>query len=113
MDEARYGFKNGRVSIQKPGTPKFVDKVDKITFNAQGALKAGKLVLYVTTVGVFKLTGAGLELIQIMPGIDFEKDIRRTSSARFVIPEHAIPEVAPEIVSGKGFSLRFEHPSTR
>ncbi|HNY50674.1 MAG TPA: CoA-transferase [Smithella sp.] len=113
MDEARYGFKNGRVSIQKPGTPKFVDKVDKITFNAQGALKAGKLVLYVTTVGVFKLTGAGLELIQIMPGIDFEKDIRRTSSARFVIPEHAIPEVAPEIVSGKGFSLRFEHPLIR
>ncbi|MGB5216996.1 MAG: CoA-transferase [Smithella sp.] len=109
MDEARYGFKNGRVSIKKPGTPKFVDKVDKITFNAQGALKAGKLVLYVTTVGVFKLTEAGLELIQIMPGIDIEKDIVKNSSARFIIPKHSIPEVAPEIVSGKGFALRFEN----
>jgi propionate CoA-transferase len=113
MDEARYGFKNGRVSIKKPGVPKFVDKVDKITFNAQGALKAGKLVLYVTTVGVFKLTEAGLELIQIMPGIDIEKDIVKNSSARFIIPEHPVPEVAPEIVSGKDFSLRFEHPAMR
>ena len=107
MDEARYGFKNGRVSIKKPGVTKFVDKVDKITFNAQGALKAGKLVLYVTTVGVFKLTEAGLELIQIMPGIDIERDIVKNSSARFILPMSPIPEVAPEIVSGKGFELRF------
>lgn len=107
MDGARYSFKNGRVGIQKPGTPKFVDQVDKITFNAKEALKAGKLVLYVTTVGIFKLTEAGLELVQIMPGIDIEKDILQTSGTRFIIPKHTIPEVAPEIVSGKGFDLKF------
>jgi len=108
MDGARYGFKNGRVSVKQPGTPKFVDKVDKVTFNAREALKAGKLVLYVTTVGIFKLTEAGLELVQIMPGIDINKDILQTSSARLVIPEKSIPEVAPEIVSGKGFELKFK-----
>ena len=108
MDKAQYNLKGGRVSIKKPGTPKFVDKVDKITFNAQEALKAGKLVLYVTTVGVFKLTEDGLELIQLMPGIDIKKDILKTSSARFVIPKRSVPNVAPEIVSGNGFELKFE-----
>jgi propionate CoA-transferase len=108
MDGARYGFKNGRVSVKRPGIPKFVDKVDQITFNAREAFKAGKQVIYVTTVGVFKLTEAGIELIQIMPGIDIERDILKNSTALIVIPRHEIPEVAPEIVSGKGFSLKFQ-----
>jgi propionate CoA-transferase len=108
MDKAKYNFKGGRVSIRKPGTLKFVDKVDKITFNAKEALKAGKLVLYVTTVGVFQLTPEGLKLVQLMPGIDIEKDIVNSGGARFIIPEHAVPNVAPEIVSGNGFELKFE-----
>jgi propionate CoA-transferase len=109
MDKAKYDLKDGRVSIKKPGKHKFVDKVDQITFNAREALKAGKNVFYVTTVGVFKLTQEGLELIQLMPGIDIQKDIINANSARFIIPKHTIPNVAPEIVSGKGFELKFEH----
>ncbi|HNQ65203.1 MAG TPA: CoA-transferase [Smithella sp.] len=108
MDEARYGLKNGLVRVKKPGVPKFVDKVDQITFNARKALKAGRKVLYVTTVGVFKLTEEGLELVQIMPGINIEKDILQNSTARFIIPGSPIPEVAPEIVSGKRFELKFD-----
>jgi propionate CoA-transferase len=108
MDKALYHLKGGRVSIKKPGKPKFVDKVDTITFNAREALRAGKRVFYVTTVGVFKLTGEGLELILLMPGIDIQNDILKTSSANFIIPQHAVPFVAPEIVSGKGFELKFE-----
>lgn len=107
MDHARYGFKNGRVSLKRPGIPKFVDKVDQITFNAREALKNGKRILYVTTVGIFKMTEEGLELIQVMPGIDIERDILKNSTVRFIIPNHAVPEVTPEIVSGKGFSLKF------
>ncbi|MFA5324355.1 MAG: CoA-transferase [Smithella sp.] len=108
MDKAKYNLKDGRVSIKKTGTHKFVDKVDKITFNAQKALEAGKQVFYVTTVGVFNLTQGGLELIQLMPGIDIQKDIVNAGGARFVIPKHAVPEVSPEIVSGKGFELKFK-----
>lgn len=110
MDKAHYELKDGRVSIRKPGKLKFIDKVDQITFNAQKALDAGKRVFYVTTVGVFILTQEGLELIQLMPGIDIQKDIVNAGGARFIIPDHIVPGVAPEIVSGKGFSLKFENP---
>lgn len=108
MDDAHYRLKNGRVIVKKPGVPKFVDKVDQITFNARKALKAGKTVLYVTTVGVFKLTEEGLELVQIMPGIDIEKDILKNSRAQLVIPKNPLPQVAMEIVNGEGFELKFE-----
>ena len=108
MDRAVYRLKNGRVSIKRPGTHKFVERVDRVTFNAREALKAGKRVFYVTTVGVFRLTSEGLELEQVMPGIDVERDIVRATSARFVVPERPLPPVAPEIISGKGFTLKFE-----
>jgi propionate CoA-transferase len=110
MDRSEYELKNGCIRLKKPGKPKFIDKVDQITFNAKGALKAGKRVFYVTTVGIFKLTEAGLELIQIMPGIDVQKDILNCSSARFIIPEHALPRIPPEVVSGKGFTLKWGEP---
>lgn len=107
MDKARYDLKNGQVSMKQPGKLKFVEQVDQITFNAREALKSGKRVFYVTTVGVFKLTTEGLELIQLMPGIDIRKDIIDAGGARFIIPDRSVPEVAPEIVTGEGFRLSF------
>lgn len=108
MDKAEYEVNGGAIRIIKPGKFKFIDKVDQITFNARSALESGKRVFYVTTVGVFRLTHEGIELVQLMPGIDIRNDIMKTCSARPIIPEHAVPFVAPEIVSGKRFSLKFE-----
>jgi len=81
MQGAKYASKNGRLSIMKSGTPKFVDRVDEITFNGQEALAQGKKVYYVTNIGVFKLTGQGLALIRVTPGIDVKRDILRQTSA--------------------------------
>lgn len=108
MDKADFVVSRGQVRLRRPGKPKFVEHVDHITFNGQAAFKAGKRVFYVTTVGIFRLTGEGLELIQRMPGIDIEKDILSASPARFIIPQGEIPTVPPEIVSGRGFQLRFD-----
>jgi len=105
MDKADFSISRGQVRLRKPGKPKFVAHVDHITFNGPEAFKAGKRVFYVTTVGIFRLTGVGLELIQRMPGIDIEKDILSASPARFIIPQGKIPTVPPEIISGKGFHL--------
>ncbi len=106
MAHAEIKADNGTVQIEKPGTPKFVDKVDEITFCGPEALKAGKTVYYVTHVGAFQLTERGMELIAVMPGIDIEKDIMQGCPMKVVLPESGeIPLVERSIVTGQAFSL--------
>ena len=52
-----------------------MEKVEQITLNGQVALRKGQDVSYVTERAVFKLTPAGLELVEYAPGIDIQKDI--------------------------------------
>jgi propionate CoA-transferase len=54
---------------------KFVNKVEHVTFSGHVARKSGKSVLYITERCVFRLTKDGLELTEIEPGVDLEKDI--------------------------------------
>lgn len=108
MAHSKVSIEEGRLRIIKPGTPKFVDEVDEITFSGPEALKAGKDVYYCTNIGTFHLTRRGMELIQVMPGVDIEKDIARACPMRFVLPESgSVPLVSQEIVTGAGFSLRW------
>ena len=108
MAHAEVKIENGGIRIVKPGAPKFVDKVSEITFSGQQALKSGKQVFYVTTVGVFKLTPRGMELIRVMPGIDIQKDIIEKTPMKVVLPERGgVPVADSSIVTGKGFKLAF------
>jgi propionate CoA-transferase len=67
---------DGKLQIVKEGkNAKLCTKVEHITFAGKVAAAAGKQVLYVTERCVFELTREGLELIEIAPGIDLEKDI--------------------------------------
>ena len=54
---------------------KFGKAVQQITFSGKVAAAAGKPVLYITERCVFRLTGAGLELAEVAPGINIERDI--------------------------------------
>ena len=66
----------GKLQILEDGKSiKFVKEVEHRTFSGSQAAKWGKSVLYVTERCVFKLTKEGLELIEIAPGIDLQKDI--------------------------------------
>ena len=61
---------------RKAGRASSCEKVEHRTFSAaRYAAGAGKPVLYVTERCVFRLTAAGLELIEVAPGIDIERDI--------------------------------------
>jgi len=69
-------IKSGQLSIIEEGkASKFVDKVEQITFSGEYANDTGKEILYVTERAVFRLTPGGVELIEIAPGVDLEKDV--------------------------------------
>jgi propionate CoA-transferase len=68
--------RDGRLTIVKEGrSRKFVRKVEQITFNGAYAAESGQPVLYVTERCVFRRGPEGMELAEIAPGIDIERDI--------------------------------------
>lgn len=69
-------IEGGHVRIVGEGkTGKFVSSVEQITFSGSVARAKGQSVLYVTERCVFKLQSKGLELIEVAPGIDIERDV--------------------------------------
>ncbi len=98
---------NGIVRIVTRGAPKFVDRVDEVTFNGPRALKAGKRVFYATPVGLFRLTTRGIELARVMPGIDVYRDIIDFTPMPVALPGgDRVPLVPRSIVTGQGFRVR-------
>ena len=67
---------NGEISIVEEGRHrKFVEEVGQITFSGERAGRDGRRVTYVTERCVFTLTPSGLELVEVAPGIDIDRDI--------------------------------------
>ena len=67
---------DGKLRILEDGkSVKFVEEVEHRTFSGPQAAKWGKSVLYITERCVFQLTPEGLELTEIAPGVDLQKDI--------------------------------------
>jgi len=69
-------IEGGQVKIIKEGrNKKFLNFVEQITFSGKYAQKRQQPVIYVTERCVFQLKPKGLELIEVAPGIDIERDI--------------------------------------
>jgi propionate CoA-transferase len=69
-------IEDGKLRIVKEGRArKFVRAVEQITFSGTYAASKSQPVIYVTERCVFQLTPGGLELIEVAPGIDIERDI--------------------------------------
>ena len=109
-EKAQIEMGDGSIRIKDHGKPKFVEQVAEITFNGTEALREGKKVFYVTHIGAFRLTDRGMELFLVVPGVDVERDIRPNCPMPFVLPESGAPEVVgPEVVTGQGFTCRFQN----
>ncbi|RAU20856.1 acyl CoA:acetate/3-ketoacid CoA transferase [Paramagnetospirillum kuznetsovii] len=83
---------DGKLSIlNEGGCVKFVDQVQHRTFSGSLAAKAGRPVLFITERCVFRLVTGGLELIEVAPGIDPERDIFPHMAFRPAISPHLAP----------------------
>ena len=67
---------NGKTVIQNEGKfNKFLSSVEQISYNGAFAEERGQEALYITERAVFRRGKKGLELIEIAPGIDLDRDI--------------------------------------
>lgn len=68
--------RDGQLVIEREGqSQKFVQTVEHRTFAGRYAAQSGKKVLYITERCVFRLSKDGMELTEIAPGLDLERDI--------------------------------------
>jgi propionate CoA-transferase len=73
----------GRLHIDHEGSSlKFVDEVEHRTFSGDYAIERGQTALYITERCVFQLVPEGLEIIEIAPGIDLDRDVLAHMSFR-------------------------------
>ena len=81
-------IEDGRLRITRESeTRKFVDRVRQVTFSGPYARAQRQSVHYITDRAVFRLAECGLELIEIAPGLDLERDVL----ARMAFP----PAISP------------------
>lgn len=66
---------------------KFIDQVEQTTFSGTYAVETGQPVFYVTERCVFQRTREGMQLIEVAPGIDVERDILRHMKFRPIVKD--------------------------
>ena len=83
-------WEGGQTVIRREGRhPKFIPELEQITYNGGSARERSQQVLYITERAVFQLSEQGLELIEVAPGVDLDKDILAQMQFR--------PAIAPQL----------------
>src|ERR1019366_6039058 len=102
----RIALSDGKLAILEVAKArKFVEAVEHVTFSGAYAAARGQSVLYVTERCLFTLSPDGLELIEVAPGIDIERDILALMDFKPVIPRDPIP-MDPRIFREGAMDLR-------
>ena len=102
----RVALSDGKLRIiEEARALKFVDAVEHVTFSGAYAASRGQSVLYVTERCVFKLGISGLELTEVAPGIDIERDILALMDFKPEIPRDPVA-MDPRIFREGAMDLR-------
>ncbi len=106
MQGAEVAVEGDTLRVVRPGKPKLIEQVREVTFNGKVGLERGKRVFYVTDLALLELTGHGLTLRAVMPGIDIQRDLLANSDARIHVPED-VTVVPAAVVTGEDFVLNW------
>lgn len=69
-------WQNGAISIVSDGRrPKLVRELEQLSYSGPYGIERGQEALYVTERAVFHGTANGIELIEVAPGVDVERDV--------------------------------------
>ena len=99
-------YHDGTLQIVRDGDiRKFVRMVEHVTFSGDVARKTGKPVIYITERCVFRLTPDGLELTEIAPGVDLDRDILAKMDFKPLMPRK-LALMDPRIFSPEPMNLR-------
>ena len=91
----------GQLTITREGqTRKFLQEVEQVSFSAARSRQIGQDVLYVTERAVFRLTDDGLELIEIAPGIDIDRDVLKQMGFKPII--HSVKPMPAHVFETPG-----------
>ncbi|MDT4886035.1 Caffeate CoA-transferase [compost metagenome] len=96
---------DGRLTIVKEGKArKFIEQVEQITFNGHDAALREQQVVFITERAVFRLREEGLELTEIAPGVDLERDVLAHMAFKPIIKD--LKTMDPGIFSERWGGLR-------
>ncbi len=75
-DGLEIAIDDGMLRIVREGrTRKFVERVQQITFSGRVASRGAQEIVYITERAVFRLADGKVELVEVAPGIDVDKDV--------------------------------------
>lgn len=116
-------IQDGTLAILRDGgARKFVREVEHRTFSGAYAAQAGRTALYITERCVLRLTADGLELTEIAPGVDLQRDILDRMDVQPMVREPALmdarifrdePMGLREDLLRLPFDLRFNYDDTK
>jgi propionate CoA-transferase len=100
-------FTNNRLCIDTEGSlPKFVNKIDQISYNAKNAAAMHQKVHYVTERAVFELTENGIMLTEVADGIDIDSQILASMEFKPLISK-SLKKIDPSVFSSESpFGLK-------
>ena len=104
--------RDGRINIGREGAvQKFVAEVGQVTFNGRRAHATGRTVYYITERCVLRLGADGLELIEIAPGVDIDRDVLSQMGFRPRISSD-LRQMASAVFTDERLGLRDRSPLT-
>lgn len=107
-------YDDGEMKIVREGKfNKLIQSVEQISYSGPFALERGQEAMYITERAVFRHTAQGVELIEIAPGIDLERDVLAHMDFRPVVsPNLQIMDrrLFCEEKMGLGFDLAAKEP---
>ena len=105
---AELEIQSGKLKIIKEGkVKKLVEEVDHVTFSGPQAIKKGQEIIYITERCVLRLTPSGLEVTEIAPGVDLDKDILAQSVFPLKVSAQ-LKEMEPELFFPERIGLQID-----